>query len=409
MQPLPKGLLLHQGLAERHVDAAFDLADDQGLVDGAADVVGDPDPLGRDIPGPLVHPDLDHRGGERVRRRWPNAGSLVGAGQFRRPVRPDGGQRPKHPLGQRGRLGERHPARRVGGGMDAVVTHAEVVGLDLQMLGGRGHEEVPHLLRRLHGGVARHERHPAAVRPEIDRGEIGVGGHQADLVRIEPQDLGDDPGQHRVAALADVDRAAGDDDAASPVDADLHLAVGHVVPIDGESRAAQVGADRETHAAARRQTAVLLPEAARLRHPRDAFPQAVAGDPEMVHRPRERLGGVPEPDRDRVEPEVLGELVHLNLDPEAGLRRAVPALRAARRLVGPQPCPLELVGGDLVGDGLKRPGVVGARDAVRPVPAPVEERLEVAGGDLAVALDPGPDPHEDGVAAPVGVEDLLAG
>ena len=33
----------------------------------------------------------------------------------------------------------------------------------------------------------------------------------------------------------------------------------------------------------------------------------------------------------------------------------------------------------------------------------------MAGGDLAVALDPGPDPHEDGVAAPVGVEDLLAG
>src|SRR5690242_13388827 len=43
VQTLPKDLLLHQRLAEAHVNAAFDLALDEQRVDGAANVVRDPD------------------------------------------------------------------------------------------------------------------------------------------------------------------------------------------------------------------------------------------------------------------------------------------------------------------------------------------------------------------------------
>jgi len=40
-------LFFHEGFAEAHVDAALDLTSDERRVESAADVVGDPDFLGR--------------------------------------------------------------------------------------------------------------------------------------------------------------------------------------------------------------------------------------------------------------------------------------------------------------------------------------------------------------------------
>ena len=86
----------------------------------------------------------------------------------------------------------------------------------------------------------------------------------------------------------------------------------------------------------------------------------------------------------------------------------MPALGAAGRLVGEGAQAAEAVARDFVGDGLQRARVEGRGDAVGAVGAAVEERLEVERGDRAVLLDADLALHQDGVAAAVAVEDLLA-
>ena len=78
-----------------------------------------------------------------------------------------------------------------------------------------------------------------------------------------------------------------------------------------------------------------------------------------------------------IEAELLGGLVDLALHGEARLRRAVAALGAAGRLVREDARALELVDGDLVGDGLERARVEGRRHAVGAVGAAVEPGAEV--------------------------------
>src|SRR5918992_567144 len=88
----------------------------------------------------------------------------------------------------------------------------------------------------------------------------------------------------------------------------------------------------------------------------DAFRQADRADLEPVGRERVRLQDIAQAQLRRIHGELLGDLVELDLLPEARLRRAVAPLRAARRLVGEDARGIELVARQLVGDGLQRAG-----------------------------------------------------
>ena len=140
----------------------------------------------------------------------------------------------------------------------------------------------------------------------------------------------------------------------------------------------------------------------------DAFGEADRADLEPVrgeriglrHHSQAQLGGV--------HAELLGDLVELDLLAEARLRRAVAALGSARRLVGEDARRFEAVARQLIGHGLERAGVEGARDAVRTVAAAIDERLQVHAGELAVLGDAGAELHQHRMAAAVHIEDFLA-
>src|SRR5690242_39675 len=86
----------------------------------------------------------------------------------------------------------------------------------------------------------------------------------------------------------------------------------------------------------------------------------------------------------------------------------MPALGSAWRLVGEDAAPFERVRRDVISDRLQRTCVERAGDAVRSIGAAVENRLEMNAGNRAVVLHTGPEPHEDGVAAAMAIEDFLA-
>ncbi len=110
----------------------------------------------------------------------------------------------------------------------------------------------------------------------------------------------------------------------------------------------------------------------------------------------------------RIYAELLGDLVEVDLEREARLRRPVAPFRSTRRLVRKSSSALKLVTGNVISDGLQRSRVVRARDAVGPVAAAVEQRLEVHAGNGAVLFHPRLHPHEGGVAPAVAIEDLFA-
>src|SRR6266436_9383696 len=59
----------------------------------------------------------------------------------------------------------------------------------------------------------------------------------------------------------------------------------------------------------------------------------------------------------RIYAELLGDLVDVDFEREARLRRPVAPFRSTRRLVRKRPCALELVAWNVIGDGLQRPRV----------------------------------------------------
>src|SRR2546425_9295568 len=84
-----------------------------------------------------------------------------------------------------------------------------------------------------------------------------------------------------------------------------------------------------------------------------------------------------QPEVGGVDPQLLRDLIEVDLQREPRLWRAVAPLRAAGWLVRERPRALELVAGHVMGDGLQSARVVGARDAVGAVAAAVQQRLEV--------------------------------
>src|SRR3990172_8906710 len=129
----------------------------------------------------------------------------------------------------------------------------------------------------------------------------------------------------------------------------------------------------------------------------------------MIGRLGERLGGDAPAHLGGVKTELLGGLIDLALEREAGLWRAVATLGTAWRLVGEDARALKLVDRDLVGDRIDHTGVEGRSHAVRAIGSAIKPGLEVTAGDIAILRKAGFDPHEHGVAAAVDVKDFLSG
>src|SRR5881296_2970473 len=93
-----------------------------------------------------------------------------------------------------------------------------------------------------------------------------------------------------------------------------------------------------------------------------------------------------EPELGRVHAQLLGDLVDVDFQREARLRRAMASLGTARRLVRERSGALELVTWNVIRDRLQSTRVIGARDAVGAVATAVQQRLEVHGSDRPVFL-----------------------
>ena len=212
----------------------------------------------------------------------------------------------------------------------------------LQLLRDRRGEQIARALGGLDGGVAHHQRHAARIGAEIDRRQVGVAGDRADVDRIDAQHLGHARDQHVVGALADLGGAAERGDAAAAIELQLHARVRHVVPVDRQAGAGEVRRAGEADAAAVRQLAETCPSSpTACDDAADALGEADRADAQLVRGQRVRLLDDAQAQLGRIERERLGDLVELHLLAEAGLRRAVAALRAARRLVGEDAAALE--------------------------------------------------------------------
>src|SRR5439155_13577834 len=133
-------------------------------------------------------------------------------------------------------------------------------------------------------------------------------------------------------------------------DADLGPRVRHLVPVDGETGTRDVRAARYSDALPPRELPVLLAELRRALKCVKAFAETHRGDAQVVHRPAVRWLKDALAVLERIEPEVVGDLVDLTLEAIARLCGAVAALGATRRLVRVHADAVELVRGDAVGD-----------------------------------------------------------
>ena len=232
--------LLHQRLAEAHVDRALDLADDCCGIDRSAHVVRDPDGGHTDDACFGIDVHLSDAGAVRIRRGRADAGAAVFPGAHRRRVGADRADGSLRGLRQLDRLGERHPALAILGIEYAAVREGQPLDRHLELFRRMEREDLAGALRGLQRRVPGHERDAARVAAEVDRGEVGVARDDDDVERIDAEDFGDDVGEDRIRSLSDFRRAAEHRDAAAPVAFQLHARMRHVVPVDRQAGARDV-------------------------------------------------------------------------------------------------------------------------------------------------------------------------
>ncbi len=358
------------------------------------DVVRDPDPGDRVDAGLRIDVDFDDGRRVGVRGRRTHAGAAVTPRRRWRRVRPDGPERPELRLGQDDRFRERHPPSGVLRVEDAppgsVTRDSGIASFSPAAATSR----LLRALRRLDGRVAGHERDARGVGPEIHGCQVRVSGHDADVDRVDAEDLADDRRQDRIGALPDLGRAAEHGHSPAAVELELHARLRHRVPVDRQPGAAEVRRAGEAEAPSERKLAPALLPAGRRDHLVDARAQADRADPQEVGGQRVRRLEVAAADLGRVEAEVAGDPVELNLHGEARLRRPVAALGAAGRLVREDARSVETVGRHLVGHRLQRARVVRRGHAVGAVAAAVEERLEMHRRDRPVPPHARADLHQ---------------
>ena len=82
---------------------------------------------------------------------------------------------------------------------------------DIELLRKRPADLRFQLLSGILCGVAGHKGNPARITAKINRCEQGVGREHEYVIHRDAQHLGDDDGQHGIAALADVAGAGGNE------------------------------------------------------------------------------------------------------------------------------------------------------------------------------------------------------
>ena len=152
---------------------------------------------------------------------------------------------------------------------------------------------------------------------------------------------------------------------------------------------------------------MLAPPAARLLHRVQALQEAVRGDAQPVDGAGVGADEVAAAQLDGVDGQRFGDAVELHLEGEAGLDRPVPALRSAGGLVGVGARGVEAVGRHPVRRREQLAGVVGGDQTEGCIGPAVQDDLGVDRGQEAFARGAGAVAHVEGVAAAVGVEDLL--
>src|SRR5882762_2101982 len=305
------------------------------------------------------------------------AGAAVLPGAHRWSVGTDRPDRSFGGLSQLDRLGKRHAAFPILGVEYPAVGERQPLDRHLELPRCMDAENLPRALGRLQRGVPGHQRNAARIAAQVYGSEVRVGGDDGDIERIDTEHFGDDVREDRIRALPDLRRAAEHRDAAAAVALQLDARMRHVVPVDRQAGARDVARAREPNAAALGQLAEFLLPPRPLDYLLDAFAEAHGPHPQVIRRQRVRWHERLETQLGRVDGELLGDLVEMHLEREPRLRRAVPALGPARRLVGEGARALEVVARDIVGDGLKRARVVRARDAVRAVRAAIEQGFEI--------------------------------
>src|SRR5437867_6145499 len=106
----------------------------------------------------------------------------------------------------------------------------------------------------------------------------------------------------------------------------------------------------------------------------------------MIHRHGERGDKMRAADLHGREPQVLGNLIEMDLERKTWLRCAMATLWAARRLVGKNAESLEAVMRDFVGDRLQRPSVQDRGHAIAAIPTAIHECLKMERRDGTIAL-----------------------
>src|SRR6267378_2380131 len=401
-------LFFHEGFAEAHVDAALDLTSDEGRVESAADVVGDPDLGYGDPSGHGIHGDFDDCSGIRIGRGWTDTAAFVQRWRFRGSIRADGADGAEARFGQADSFVEGHSFFRRGGIKNRFFGETQALLGHFEANGDRFGKQFPGALGRLQGGIAGHDGDAAGIGAEVDRSQVRVAGEEADVEGIDAKNFGDDSCQDIVGALADLRGAAENGDAAAAVELELDPGLRHFVPIDGKSRARQVSGTGDSDTAAFGQFPEFHLPIGDFYDAANAFGEIDSTQAEIICRHRVGRFDDAEAQVGGVELEFLGDFVELNFLAEARLDGAMAAFWSTRRFVGKGAATLETIARDVVGGGLQRTGIKGARYAVGAVAAPIDQRLEMHSGDGAIFLDAGLEFHQDGMTAAVTIKNFLA-
>src|SRR6267378_605088 len=401
-------LFFHEGFAEAHVDAALDLTSDEGRVESAADVVGDPDLGYGDPSGHGIHGDFDDCSGIRIGRGWTDTAAFVQRWRFRGSIRADGADGAEARFGQADSFVEGHSFFRGGGIKNRFFGETQALLGHFEANGDGFGKQFPGALGCLQGGIAGHDGDAAGIGAEVDRPQVRVAGEEADVEGVDAQNFGDDSRQDIVGALSDFGSAAENGDAAAAVELELNSGLRHFVPINGKSRTREIGGTGKSDTAAFGQFSEFLFPIGGFYDAANAFGKIDSTQAKIICRHRVGRFDDAEAQVGGVDFQFLGDFVELDFLAEARLDGAVAAFGAARRFVRKSAATLKTITRDVVGGGLQRAGIKSAGDAVGAIAAAVDQRLEMHSGNRAVLLDAGLEFHQDGMTAAVTIKNFLA-
>jgi hypothetical protein len=325
--PVPEPELLGETVAEPHVDAALDLALAPDGIQGPPDVVRGGDAHHLDLARRLLHVDQRRLRREAVRHRHVAPELLVqhlGRRVIERLPHQDPAALPEvpgpdHPL-------VRDPAPGRGPDVHVPVLDVERLGGLVELLGGQHEELALDVPRGQERGVARDERRPARVDPDVPGLDRRVVVHDSDPPERDPELLGDDHREDRLRPLADLAGPRDQRDLPEVVELDDRPAAVGAVHAGAASDVKHAGvADPPPPTGPERPLHGLVDVA---RHRVEALRQRAARDPEPLGRDVARAVRVPAPHLETVQAEPLGQVIHLRLHGEGGLEVPVAPHRA---------------------------------------------------------------------------------